>query len=244
MAWAVVAGATIATVGGSLLANDNGATGANDAAADSTRLQSQIARDQWDRYKEIYEPLERQVVNEAQNYDTPEAYQRAAGEASAAVSNQFGKARDRLTRTPGLDPSSAGYQASMVGLDLAQAASDATQQNAARQRVRDTAYARKTDALSLGKGLPAQAGSALATSANQNLALAQAGMTQANAQAGAFGRVVDRVFSSPSVTNNNWLGSGSPAGYALGTTSVSPAAVAAANRTSDPIGSLISSQEW
>ena len=244
MAWAVVAGATIATVGGSLLANDNGATGANDAAADSTRMQAQIARDQWNRYKEIYEPLERQVVNEAQNYDTPEAYQSAAGEASATVGQQFGKARDRLTRTPGLDPSSAGYQASMVGLDLAQAASDATQQNAARQKVRDTAYARKTDALSLGKGLPAQAGSALATSANQSLSMASAAQSQANGQAGAFGRVVDRVFSSPSVANNNWLGSGSTAGYALGTTSVSPASVNAANATSDPLGTLITSQGW
>ena len=242
MAWAVVAGATIATVGGSLLANDNGATGANDAAADSTRLQAQIARDQWDRYKEIYEPLERQVVDEAQNYDSPENYARAAGDASATVSQQFGKARDRLTRTPGLDPTSAGYQASMVGLDLAQASNDAVQQNAARQKVKDTAYARKTDALSLGKGLPAQAGSALATSANQSLSLAQAGQAQANAQAGAFGRVVDRVFSSPSM--NNWLGSGSPAGYALGTTSVSPAAVTAANNTSDPIEALRVSQGW
>lgn len=242
MAWAVVAGATIATVGGAMLADDNGAQGANDAAADSTRMEAQIARDQWDRYKEIYEPLERQVVNEAQNYDTPDAYQRAAGEASATVGQQFGKARDRLTRTPGLDPTSAGYQASMVGLDLAQAASDATQQNAARQRVRDTAYARKTDALSLGKGLPAQAGSALATSANQSLSLASAAQSQANAQAGAIGRLTDRVFNSG--FNSNWLGSGSPAGYALGTTSVSPASVAAANSTSDPMGALITSQGW
>lgn len=242
MAWAVVAGATIATVGGALLADDNGAQGANDAAADSTRMQAQIARDQWERYKEIYEPLERQVVGEAQNYDNPENFARAAGEASATVSNQFGKARDRLTRTPGLDPTSAGYGASMVGLDLAQAATDATQQNAARQKIRDTAYARKTDALSLGKGLPAAAGSALATSANQSLSLANAGMAQANAQAGAIGRITDRVFNSGG--SGNWLGSGSPVGYALGTTSIAPAAVTAANATTDPIAALAGSQGW
>ena len=92
----------------------------------------------------------------------------------------------------------------MTGLDLAQAATDATQQNAARQKVKDTAYARKTDAISLGKGLPAQASSALSTSANNSLAMAQFNQGQANAGAAAAGRVVDRVFSSPTVSN--WLG--------------------------------------
>jgi hypothetical protein len=191
-------------VGGALLSDDNGAEGANNAAADSTRLQGEIARDQWNRYKEIYEPLERSMVTEAQNYDSPENYAKAAGDAQATVSSQFGKARDRLGRTPGLDPSTPGAAASMIGLDLAQAATDATQQNAARQRVKDVAYARKTDALSLGKGLAANASSALGSSAQNSLAMAQSGQAQANAQAGAFGRITDRVFSSPTVSN--WLG--------------------------------------
>lgn len=204
-----VIGAVAAPVIGSLLADDNGAEGANDAAADANRLQAQIARDQWNRYKEIYEPLERGMVQEAQNFESLENYAKAAGDASATVSQQFGKARDRLTRTPGLDPSSGAYQASVAGLDLAQAATDATQQNAARQKVKDTAYARKTDALSLGKGLPANASSMLSTSANNNLSLAQAGVTQANNQAAAIGRITDRVFSSPTVSN--WLGNASTA---------------------------------
>lgn len=201
---AALVGAVAAPVVGSLLADDNGAEGANNAAADSTRLQAEIARDQWNRYKEIYEPLERGMVEEAQNYDTPEQYAKAAGDASATVSSQFSKARDRLSRTPGLDPSSGAYQTSVVGLDLAQAASDATQQNAARQKVKDTAYARKTDALSLGKGLPANATSALSTATQNSLTMAQNGMTQANAQAGAIGRVVDRVFAPK--TGSDWLG--------------------------------------
>lgn len=196
--------AVAAPVIGSLLADDNGAEAANNAATDATMLQSQIARDQWERYKQIYAPLELAMVDEAQSYDSPENYARAAGEASATVSQQFSKARDRLARTPGVDPSSGAYQASLVGLDLAQAASDATQQNAARQKVKDTAYARKTDALSLGKNLPANASSMLSSSATNNLALAQAGQTQANNQAAAIGRITDRVFSSPTVSN--WLG--------------------------------------
>lgn len=209
MAWAIVGGAAVSVIGGALLSDDNGAEAANDAAADSTRLQGEIARDQWNRYKEIYEPLERGMVADAQNYDSAENYARAAGDASATVSSQFGKARDRLNRTPGLDPSSGAYQSSLVGLDLAQAASDATQQNAARQKVKDTAYVRKTDALSLGKGLPANASSALSTATQNSLSMANNAQTQANAQAAGWGRTVDRVFSSPTVSN--WLGNVSTA---------------------------------
>lgn len=204
MAWVVVGAAAVTTIGGALLSDDNGAEQANESAADSNRLQSEIARDQWERYKTIYAPLEEGMVREAQNYDSPENYARAAGDASATVSSQFSKARDRLTRTPGLDPSTPGAQAGLMGLELSQAATDATQQNAARQKVKDTAYARKTDALSLGKGLPASASSMLATSASNNLSMANASQAQANAQAGAFGRITDRVFSSPTVSN--WLG--------------------------------------
>lgn len=199
-----IVGGVAAAAAGSLLSDDNGAEGANNAAADANRLQTEIARDQWERYKQIYAPLELSMVDEAQNYDTPENYARAAGDAAATVSSQFGKARDRLTRTPGLDPSSGAYQASVAGLDLAQAATDATQQNAARQKVKDTAYARKVDALSLGKNLPANASSMLATSANSNMNLAQMGLDQANRQAAGIGRIADRIFSSPSTSN--WLG--------------------------------------
>lgn len=242
MAWAVVAGATIATVGGSLLADDNGAEAANAAAADATSMQAQISKDQWNRYKEIYEPLELRMVDEAQRADSPEAYQRAAGEASATVASQFGKARDRLARTPGLDPSSGAFQAGMVGLDLTQAATDATQQNAARQNVKDTAYQRKVTALGLGKGLDSTAASGLATSASNSLALARDGQAQAERQAAGFGRIADRVVSG--VSKSNWLGSGSDAGYALGLSSVHPGAVAAANQTADPIRSLATLEGW
>lgn len=206
MAWAVVAGAAVATVGGSLLnrSSSNAAARANNSAADAAQLQSQIALEQWDRYNEVYATLEDNLVRDAQNYDSPENYAKAAGDASATVSEQFGKARDRLSRTPGLDPSSGAYQSNLMGLELAQAATDATQQNAARQRVKDTAFARKTDALSLGKNLPAQASSALASSASTGLNLAQYNQNQANQTAGALGRVTDRIFNSPSMSN--WLG--------------------------------------
>lgn len=183
------------------------AAAAQRGASDAASMQAQIAQDQWDKYNEIYAPLERSYVKDAQNYDSPENFARAAGDASATVSSQFGKARDRLTRTPGIDPSSGAYQAGIVGLDLAQAATDATQQNAARQKVQDTAYARKTDALSLGKGLPANAQIGLANAASVQSGIANQQANMAGQQASAVGQ----LFSPNNLmqigrTTSNWLG--------------------------------------
>lgn len=235
-----------AVVGG--IASDRAskrAASAQQGASDAAMMQANIAQEQWDKYNEMYAPLEQKYIDEAQNYDSPENYSRAAGDASATVSSQFSKARDRLGRTPGLDPSTGAYQSSLVGLDLAQAASDATQQNAARQRVKDTAYARKTDALSLGKGLPAQASAGLSNAATTMSSIAGQQSSLAAQQAQATGQ----LFSPNNMLTlgnsaSKWLSSGTPAAYALGLSNVSPSNVATANASADPIGSLASLQGW
>ena len=209
MPWGAVAGAVASSVVGSALSDSGGGGQATSSASDAAGIQAQIANEQWGKYKEIYDPIEKKFVSEAQNYDTPENYAKAAGDASATVSQQFGKARDRLARTPGMDPSQAGYSANLMGLNLAQAATDATQQNAARQKVKDTAFARQTDALSLGKGLPASASSMLANSAQTNMGLANTANQNAIAGAGAAGRVVSGLWNAGS----KWLeGNKTPAG--------------------------------
>jgi hypothetical protein len=199
---AAVAGAVVS----SALSDDNGATGANDASAAATNQQAAIAKDQWDTYKSTYQPLEKQYVADAQNFDTTAHREQAAGLASSTVASQFGKARDRLGRTPGLDPSSAAYTSSLAGLDTTQAAADAVGQNAARQSVEDQGWARRTDALSLGKGLPAQASAGLSSVAAANASRAQMGMAQANAQGASIGRLVGRgldAWGAPGGTTNS-----------------------------------------
>jgi hypothetical protein len=182
------------------------AENSNQAVADSTALQSQISQDQWNRYKEIYTPLENKLVADASNYASPEQYQRSAGDASATVAQQFGKARDQLTRTPGLDPSSPAYAASIAGLDQAQAASDATQQNAARTNVLNTSYARKTDAVSLGKGLPAASMQGLNGANYANLGLTTLDSKIATGNAQAIGGLVNTVINPTTVkAASNWL---------------------------------------
>lgn len=242
--------AIAAAVGGavvsSALADDYGAEDANAASAAATRMQSQIAMEQWDKYKQIYEPLEKQVIGEAQGYDSPTNFAKAAGDAQATVSQQYSKARDQLTRQPGVDPSSAAYQASMVGLNMAEAAQGAVQQNVARQGVQDTAYARKQSAVAMGKGLDATASAGLGSVASANASRAATAQAQANQQSAGIGQLTGTIIGAApkAFGTSNWLGSGSTMGYALGQTSVSPAAVSAANTTSDPLGSLALSQGW
>lgn len=180
------------------------AAAAQQGASDAARMQAEIAQDQWNTYKQTYQPLEKELVADAREFDSPERYREAAGQAAADVNSQFGLARERLSRQPGFDPSSAAAQSGMVGLELSQAAAGATGQNAARRNIRDTAWARKVDAMSLGKGLPANASTMLNQSANTmgNLAANQYGL--ADSQARTAGRVADRIFSTPAVSD--WLG--------------------------------------
>ncbi|CAG2132566.1 hypothetical protein [Cupriavidus numazuensis] len=203
---AAVAGAAVSTVGGAILADDSG-SGASATASDATATQAAIAKDQWNRYKTVYAPLEDSMVSAAQNYDTPAQYERAAGEASGAVSQAFSNARDRLTRTPGMDTSSNAYTAGLADLDRQQAASDAVAQNTARKNVQDTAWARKSDMLSLGKGLPAQASTGLAAVAGQSANQANAAYTRGANEAaglGALGSDITRGLTSA------WNGANSP----------------------------------
>lgn len=186
MPWGAVAGAVVSTVGGALMSDDGGAGAANASAAESTRMQAEIAKDQWERYKKVYAPLEDSMVSAAQNYDTPAQYEKAAGAAAGSVSQAFGNARDRLTRTPGLDPTSAAYTSSMAGLDRTQAAADAVAQNNARKQVQDTAWARKSDMLSLGKGLPAQAASTLGAASAASSAQANSAYNRSATELGAI----------------------------------------------------------
>lgn len=190
--WGAIAGAAISLIGGKLLnkGNDAAARRGSDAAAHAAGVQADIAQDQWDTYKKTYQPLELSYVNEAQNFDTEANRELAAGDASATVASQFGKARDRLGRTVGVDPSSAAYTSAIAGLDMNQAAVDAVSQNAARTRVKDTAWARKTDALSLGKGLPSQASAGLSMAGNANANLSATASNRANATGSAFGALV------------------------------------------------------
>jgi len=207
MSVGIVAAVGSAVVGG--ISSNNAskkAAEANQKAIDANAYQGKIATDQYEDYKTTYRPLEQSLVKDAQNYDTPAAYEKAAGEAQSTVSEQLGMARDRLSRTPGLDPSSAAAQAAMTDLDLKGAAIGATAQNAARTSVKDKAYARKLDAVGLGKGLIAGATTGLASATSNANALAANQARQASDTASGTGALVAGIGNA--IGKADWSGVG------------------------------------
>ena len=207
MTWGMIGGAAVSVIGGALLSDGGGGGGQAQASADAySAMQAEIARDQWDRYKQVYAPLEDRLVGEAMDYGQPWRYDAAASQAAATVNQQYDKARQQMQRTPGLDPSSGAFAAGLAGLEMNRAASSASAQNAARKQVEDTAYARKHTAVGLGKGLDTAASSALGGLTNYHANQAQQQQQNSMQYAGALGRVTERSING--LSNSNWLGGG------------------------------------
>lgn len=110
-------------------------------------------------YEDYYQPLEKDLVEEAKNYDTPERRAREMGAAQAQVAQQFDAQRENAQReleAYGIDPSSTRYGALDIGVRTAQAASQAAAGTAASNRVEDNARALRAEAINVGRGYPGQ----------------------------------------------------------------------------------------
>lgn len=127
-------------------------------------------------YKENFQPLEKDLADEATNYDTPERRQKEMGAAQAAVATQYDAQRDNAQKeleAYGIDPSSTRYGALDIGMRTSQAAAQAAAGTAASNRVEDTGRALRSEAINVGRGYPGQ--------------IAQSYSTASQAGAGASG---------------------------------------------------------
>lgn len=143
------------------------------------REQYRNAKEDRARYEDVFRPLEDNLIQEFQEYDSPERRQFERGQAIADVSASFDAARrNALQRLEsyGVDPSQTRNAALDIGVRTQQAAAQAAAGTAANQRVEDTARALRADAINIGKGLPSQ----VAASYGQSLAAGQAGVGGAN----------------------------------------------------------------
>lgn len=119
----------------------------------------QAARKDRARYEQIYQPLENQLVKDAQSYASPERKELEMGRAQSAVSQQFGAARqnaERQLEAFGVNPSSTRYAALDIGTRSQQAAASAAAGNQASQMVDATGRALRSEALNIGRGYPGQ----------------------------------------------------------------------------------------
>ncbi len=152
------------------------------------------AREDRQRYEDVYQPLENNLVNEFNNYDTPERRQQERGRAMSDVGQSFDAARrNALQRLEsyGVDPSQTRNAALDIGTRTAQAAAQAGAASAADRSTEQTGRALRAEAINIGKGLPSnvaasygqslQAGNSMVGNANQTTASGSGSMANANA---------------------------------------------------------------
>ena len=149
---------------------------------DLSNQQAAIAQDTNNYNINTFRPLEQQIVNTAENYDTPGREETVAGQNAADVGSQFDAQRTALASrnaSMGVDPSSGNAQATLGDIATQEAAAKAAAANAGRLQVQNTANTMQLNAASLGRNLPAnqvaqagsatQAGNAAVNSADQTI---------------------------------------------------------------------------
>jgi hypothetical protein len=168
-------------------------------------MEEQFANAQEDRqrYEQTYLPIEQNLIQEFQNYGSPERMEQERGRAIADVNTSFdAQRRNALSRLEsyGIDPSQTRNQALDLGMRIQQAASSAGAANAATQRVENTGRALRAEAINIGRGLPSQ----VAQSYGQSVAAGQAGVGGANQTTGT---------SSGAFTGSTAFGNAALSGY-------------------------------
>lgn len=147
-----------------------------------------------ERYEQIYQPLEDNLVQEFLDYDTPERRQEEIGRAIADVNAAFeAQRRNALQRLEsyGVDPSQTRSAALDISLRTQQAAAAAGAASAANRATEQAGRALRAEALNIGRGYPSNvaasygqsiaAGNSMVGNANQTTA------TSAGAMQGAGG---------------------------------------------------------
>lgn len=132
---------------------------ATDAAANARKDRA--------RYEELYQPLENDLINDAETFGSEENKERYRSRATAGVAEQFdtaGDAAKRQLESYGIDPGATRYAALDVGVRTAKAAAQAAAANNSDLAVEDRARGMRTEAINIGKGYPGQVAGSYGTS--------------------------------------------------------------------------------
>ena len=161
--------------------------------------QMEQAKDYYDYQTGTFRPLEKQIVADAQAFDTDAERQRLATKAAADAGLAFGRtqaAQERAMASMGVNPASGRFAGMQGQSALQQAAARAGAMTGARERASQLGYARKLDAAGLGRGL---AGASTA---------AYGGATGAGTAAGGMYQAPGQAYMSGMGQGASTIGSG------------------------------------
>jgi hypothetical protein len=113
-------------------------------------------RDYYNYMSETFRPLERQIVADAQNFNTDAYREQLASQAAADVGLAFGRtqaANQRAMAAMGVNPNSGRFAGVNAASNLGLAANRAAVMTGSRVQSDQMGYARQLDAAGLGRGL-------------------------------------------------------------------------------------------
>jgi len=122
----------------------------------SQEQQMKQAQEYYDYQQKTFRPVEQGLVTQAQEYDTEANRERLASQAAADTARAFGTAEGMTSRNlarRGVGPGSGNAMAMQNQNALALASSRAGAMTGARNQAEQIGYARKLDAVGLGRGL-------------------------------------------------------------------------------------------
>lgn len=140
------------------------------------------------RYEQVFQPLEDNLVQDFQTYDSPERQVQERGRAIADVNTAFdSQRRNALQRLEsyGVDPSQTRNAALDIGVRTQQAAAQAAAATNAGRNVEATGRALRADAINIGKGLPSQVAQSYGTALQAGNSAVAGGAQTTGAGAGA-----------------------------------------------------------
>ena len=170
-----------------------------DAALARQAQNDEAALSDRQRYEEVYQPLEDKLVQEAEDYSSPERMEQKAGEASAEVAQQFDAQRRAAAQNLeayGVDPTSTRYAALDMGSRVQQAAAQAGAANQSREQTETMGRAMRSEAINVGRGYPGQIAGTYGTAMQSGNAAVNSAIGGTASGAATMG------------TGNQWVNSG------------------------------------
>jgi len=157
-------------------------------ALDTTvqRKQMAIADEQYGRYQDVYRPLQDDIVQDANEYDTEGNFQQQAALAMGDVRDQFEQGRQNNAmqlRSFGINPNSGRYQGMQNANNVMESATAAAAATKARTAAEQLGWAKKMDAIGMGSGVFGNQ----ATSTQLGLAAGAAGLNAGQTTMGNLG---------------------------------------------------------
>lgn len=127
------------------------------------------ATEQWDRYKNVYQPVEDEYVKEATNWGSADRENQQAAEAKQDVLTNAASQKQQQQRSMasmGVNPTSGRYAGVDNASSLSTALAAAGAQNTARNQTRTQALALKEGVANMGKGATANSAQQLGLGLN------------------------------------------------------------------------------